>query len=173
LEACPDPIVLVTASSEYQPDRAIIDTALAALAGEAATVIATTAAHSPDSFASPGNARIERWLPHLQILNRASVVVCHGGMGIAQKALTSGVPVCAVPIGRDQFEVAGRVAAERAGTVVLPGELSPATLRRAIAKAAAMRSGAQRIAANFASFGGAARAADAVEALMATSPAMT
>ena len=30
-------------------------------------------------------------------------------MGITQKALAAGVPVCAVPFGRDQFEVARRV----------------------------------------------------------------
>ena len=40
------------------------------------------------------------------ILEIAACVVCHGGMGITQKALAAGVPVCAVPFGRDQPEVA-------------------------------------------------------------------
>ncbi|MCV7070521.1 glycosyltransferase, partial [Mycobacterium rufum] len=40
----------------------------------------------------------------------------HGGMGITQKALARGIPVCAVPFGRDQFEVARRVQVARCGT---------------------------------------------------------
>jgi UDP:flavonoid glycosyltransferase YjiC (YdhE family) len=84
-------------------------------------------------------------------------------MGITQKALAAGVPVCVVPRGRDQFEVAGRVAATGAGTVVMPDQLSPATLREAIREAAGMRPGAQRAAANFAELGGAKTAADALE----------
>lgn len=172
LADCPEPLFLVTTSSEYQPDRGLIDTALAALAQEPGTVVATTGAHDPDSFDAPTNARIERWLPHLQILERSSVVVCHGGMGITQKSLTSGVPVCVVPFGRDQFEVAARVVAERAGTVLLPDQLSPTSLRRAISEAQALRPGAQRLAASFAGHGGPVSAADAVEALRTTSPAM-
>ena len=39
------------------------------------------------------------------------VAVTHGGIGATQKALARGVPVCVVPFGHDQFEVARRVAA--------------------------------------------------------------
>jgi UDP:flavonoid glycosyltransferase YjiC (YdhE family) len=158
------PVVLATASSEFQPDRAIVETTLAAMAG-AGTVVATTAAHEPASFDRPPNARVERWLPHLQLLQHVDVVVCHGGMGITQKALAAGVPVCVVPHGRDQFEVAGRVAAAGAGTVVMPDQLSAAGLRRAIHDAARLRPGAQRVAASFAAQGGAVAAATAVESL--------
>lgn len=165
LANCPDPVVLVTASSEYQPDPAIIETALAALADEPGTAICTTAAHDPSSFDALPKGRIERWLPQLQILERASGVVCHGGMGITQKALAAGVPVCVVPFGRDQFEVARRIATEGAGTVVPPDQLTPANLRRPIAEAATMRSGARRIAASFAAWDAASGAATAVEAL--------
>ena len=64
----------------------------------------------------PANAHVERWLPHSALLARAACVICHGGMGITQKALAAGVPLCVVPFGRDQFEVAARVAAVGAGT---------------------------------------------------------
>ena len=40
----------------------------------------------------------------------------HAGMGATQKALAHGVPVCAVPFGRDQLEVARRVEVAHAGT---------------------------------------------------------
>jgi UDP:flavonoid glycosyltransferase YjiC (YdhE family) len=94
--------------------------------------------------------------------------VCQGGMGLTQKALAVGIPVCVVPFGRDQFDVADRVVASGGGTRVLPWELTPASLGAAIGSAMAMREGAQRIAAAFAGAGGAPAAADAVESLLAT-----
>lgn len=50
-----------------------------------------------------------RFVPHEAVLERAACVVCHGGMGITQKALAAEVPVVVVPFGRDQVETARRV----------------------------------------------------------------
>ena len=58
------------------------------------------------------------------VLDRAVCVVCHAGMGITQKALAHGVPVVAVPFGRDQPEVARRVEVAGAG-VRLPASPIP------------------------------------------------
>jgi UDP:flavonoid glycosyltransferase YjiC (YdhE family) len=49
------------------------------------------------------------------VLDRAACAVTHGGMGATQKALAHGVPVCVVPFGRDQLEVARRVRTAGAG----------------------------------------------------------
>jgi hypothetical protein len=76
--------VLVTTSSESQDDTRLVEVALEALAEE-------------------------RFIPHRPVLGRAACAVTHGGMGATQKALAHGVPVCAVPFGRDQLEVARRV----------------------------------------------------------------
>jgi UDP:flavonoid glycosyltransferase YjiC (YdhE family) len=92
-------------------------------------------------------------------------------MGITQKALAAGVPVCVVPFGRDQFEVAKHVTAAGAGTAVMPDQRTPAALRSAIHQAMTMREGAQRVAAGFARTGGAPAAADALETLVATAAA--
>jgi UDP:flavonoid glycosyltransferase YjiC (YdhE family) len=75
----------------------------------------------------PANARVERFVPHGPILRRAAVT--HGGAGITQKALAAGVPVCAVPFGRDQFEVARPVQVADAGAR-LPAAGSPRGCRR-------------------------------------------
>ena len=48
--------------------------------------------------------RIERFVPHTPVIERASCVVCQAGMGITQKALAHGVPVVVIPFGRDQPE---------------------------------------------------------------------
>lgn len=161
-----DPVVLVAVSSEFQRDDALIAVALEALGSEDVQVIASTAAHDPQKFNIPSSARVERWLPHGAVLDRTACVVCHGGMGITQKALAAGVPVCVVPFGRDQFEVAGRVAAVGAGTRVMPDELTPDKLRAAVREAMGMRAGARRVADAFAQAGGATAAAGELEGLI-------
>jgi acyl-CoA synthetase (AMP-forming)/AMP-acid ligase II len=70
----------------------------------------------PKGVELPHDAHIERFVPHGPILRRAAAVVCHGGMGVTQKALAAGVPVCVVPFGRDQLEVARHVEVAGAGT---------------------------------------------------------
>jgi MGT family glycosyltransferase len=160
------PVVLVSASSELQRDDMLIRTALEALDGEPVRVVVTTAAHDPSRFKAPANARVERWLPHAPVIDKAVTVVCHGGMGIIQKALAGGVPVCVVPFGRDQFEVAKRVAAADAGTIVTPDALDATVLRRAIREAIDKREGPRRIAVSFRRAGGAPAAAGAIESLL-------
>ena len=59
--------------------------------------------------------RVLCFVAHGPILDRAACAITHGGMGATQKALARGVPVCAVPFGRDQFEVARRVEVAGAG----------------------------------------------------------
>jgi MGT family glycosyltransferase len=161
-----DPVVLVTASSEYQRDDALIATALEALRDEDVRVVASTVAHDAAAFDVPAGARVAPWLPHGPLVARAACVVCHGGMGITQRALAAGVPVCVVPFGRDQGEVARRVEATGAGTVVPPQALDAPTLRAAVREAMGMRAGARRVADGFARAGGRAAAADAVESLV-------
>ncbi|HEX8646600.1 MAG TPA: nucleotide disphospho-sugar-binding domain-containing protein [Thermoleophilaceae bacterium] len=166
LEAETRPIVLVTASTAYQRDDKLIATALAALAGEPFAVVATTGALDPAAFQAPANARVEPFLPHRPVLERAACVVCHGGHGITVKALSAGVPVCVVPFGRDQFDVARRVEVADAGVRLHHRRLSPERLRAAVDRAVAKRPGAERVARSFAGAGGPGAAADAVEELV-------
>ena len=169
LEDLEEPLVLVTASSEFQRDAALIEAALEALRSDDIRVVVSTVAHDPERFQASANARVVRWLPHGQLIRNAACVVCHGGMGITQRALAAGVPVCVVPFGRDQAEVAARVTAAGGGTHVPLDALSPASLRTAILQAMTMRAGAQRIADGFARAGGAPAAAEALESLLVTS----
>jgi UDP:flavonoid glycosyltransferase YjiC (YdhE family) len=104
------------------------------------------------------------------LLPRTACVVCHAGQGITQKALAAGVPVVAVPFGRDQFEVARRVEVAGAGVRLPAPRLRADRLRAAVRQARTMRDGAQRVAEGFVAAGGAVAAADALDAL-ATPPA--
>jgi UDP:flavonoid glycosyltransferase YjiC (YdhE family) len=166
LDEAASPLLLVSASSEKQGDDALIDAAVQAFGNSELSVAISTAAHEPRHFAAPTNVRIERWLPHLPIMERAAAVVCHGGMGTTQKALAAGVPVCVVPFGRDQFEVAKLVALSGCGTVVMPDQLNPTNLASAVRTAMTMRPGAARIAEGFSRAGGPGATADAVERLV-------
>jgi len=112
--------------------------------------------------ASP-NATVCRFAPHGPLLDRAVCAVTHGGMGATQKALARGVPVCVVPYGRDQFEVARRAEVAGCGTRLPAKKLSPARLRAKVREAMTMTDGAARVAAGFAATGGVPRGADLFE----------
>jgi MGT family glycosyltransferase len=160
------PIVLVSTSSEYQDDGRLVTTALQALADEDVHVVATMPAATIARTTIPANAHVERFLPHASILARAACAVTHGGAGVTQKALAARVPVCVVPFGRDQLEVARRVEVADAGTRLVARRLSPDRLRAKVRQAMTKRDGAGRVADGFAAAGGPTAAADAVAALL-------
>ena len=160
------PIVLVSISTAYQRDERLISVALEAFADEDVALVATTGAADPAGFDVPPNARVEQFLAHRPLLEKAVCVVCHGGQGTTQKALAAGVPVCAVPFLRDQFDVARRVEVADAGVKLHHNRLNPRRLRAAVRTATGKRAGAERVARGFAAAGGAPAAADAIEELL-------
>ena len=166
LDAVTGDVVLATCSTEFQDDGAIVAAAIDGLAGDDATLIATTAAVDRTTLPTRDRAILVPFAPHAPILARASVTICHGGMGITQRALAAGVPLVVVPWGRDQHEVARRVAECDAGVILSRRKLSPRSMRDAVRAARAKRPGAQRVAAAFAAFGRGRAAADAVEELV-------
>jgi MGT family glycosyltransferase len=166
LEEISRPLVLVTCSTEFQNDGKLVRAALEGLAGEDVEVVVTTAGVDPSSFTPPPNARVERFVPHRPVLERAACVICHGGMGITQKALAAGVPVCVVPFGRDQFDVARHVEVAGAGTRLPASRLRPDRLRAAVREAITKKAGAERIASAFAAAGNPRAAVDALEELL-------
>jgi MGT family glycosyltransferase len=164
LDAVARPLVLVTTSSEFQDDGRLVRTALDALADEDIEVVATMPA-AKLSGGVPANARVERFIPHAPLLRRAACAITHGGAGATQKALAFGVPVCVVPFGRDQLEVARRVEVADAGTRLPAQRLNAERLREQVRLAMTKREGARRVADGYAATGGAFAAADAFEAL--------
>jgi UDP:flavonoid glycosyltransferase YjiC (YdhE family) len=165
LSDMPDRLVLVTCSTELQRDQRLLRVALQALPAAGMSVIATTAAHDPDAFEAPPGSRVVRFVPHDQVLDRAACVICHGGLGITQKALTAAVPVVVVPFGRDQMETARRVEFAKAGVRLSPRRLTPERLADAVRTAIGCREGAQRVSRAYAAAGGATAAAEAIEAI--------
>ena len=86
-----------------------------ALADEPVHVVATLPAGLPSDVTLRPNATVCDLCRH-GLFDHAALAVTHGGIGATQKALARGVPVCVVPFGRDQFEVARRVEVAGSGT---------------------------------------------------------
>jgi MGT family glycosyltransferase len=160
-----DPWVLVTCSTEYQGDESLARAAIEGLRDEPVRVVVTLADAYGADLPTARNARVERFAPHGQVLDRAAAVVCHGGMGIVQKSVVAGVPVAVVPFGRDQPEVARRVVESGAGVKLASRRLTPERLRDAVRQAIAKRAGAEAAGARLRAEGGPERFAGEAEEL--------
>jgi MGT family glycosyltransferase len=109
-------------------------------------------------------------VPQLALMPHMTAVVCHGGHNTVCEALVHGVPLVVAPIRDDQPVIAEQVVRAGAGVRVNFRRVTSDGLRDAITAALgdpALRAGARRVQRSFAAAGGAAAAADRLEALPA------
>jgi UDP:flavonoid glycosyltransferase YjiC (YdhE family) len=131
------PWVLVTLSTVPQAgEMALARAALAALADQPVRVLLTLApGHPRDELGPlPGNARVEGFVPHDLVLERACLIIGHAGHGMVMRALRHGVPMVLVPWGRDQTAVAVRARTLGVAEIVPRGECSTEQLDLAIGR---------------------------------------
>ena len=163
------PLILVSLSTTYQEQEGLIQRILDAVDGLPVHVLATLGhAISPDRFKTPSNTRLAAFAPHSQILPQAALVITHGGHGTVLKALSYGVPVLVLPMGRDQGDVAARVERLGAGKKVSK-KAEPGVIRSAvksILEAPGFREAAKSIAASIEQKNEPARAVVEMEALI-------
>jgi UDP:flavonoid glycosyltransferase YjiC (YdhE family) len=120
------PWALVSLSSQSQDDLPIARASMAGLGHLPVRTLLTAGAHAGADFGPlPANARVERFVPHGPVLERAALMVSHAGHGAVMRALWHAVPMILIPWGRDQGGVATR--AERLGiaAVIPKAELTP------------------------------------------------
>jgi MGT family glycosyltransferase len=73
-------------------------------------ILAVGRAFDPAELGSvPGNLYLSQWVPQLEVLRRADLMVTHGGAGTAKECVLMGVPMVVMPLVRDQFEMARRI----------------------------------------------------------------
>jgi UDP:flavonoid glycosyltransferase YjiC (YdhE family) len=111
------------------------------------------------------NTRVTRFVPHGELLPHATLVVTHAGLGTVMSALSHGVPLMCMPLGRDQFFNAAMVERVGAGRS-LPGDTDVNTLAdalRGMLDDNATRAGAKRMAVVIAGYGGGADAVTEIE----------
>ncbi len=166
-----DPMVLVSLSTFRFPRMArCLQTILDACAGLDAHVVVTTGpVVDPADLRAPANAELHRYLPHAELMPRASLLVGHGGHGTTMQALAHDLPMVLMPMHPmlDQPMVARSVASAGAGRVVRKRATSD-ELRPVIASLLVdgpHRAAARRLGEEIRALPGAPGAADRIEAL--------
>jgi MGT family glycosyltransferase len=163
------PVVLVTQGTLNIDARQLLRPALEALEDVDVTVLATTGG-VPLPFPAPANARVADFVPFDAALDRAGLVISNGGWGGAVATLARGVPLIVAGGDRDKPEVAARVDHSGAGLSLRSGRPSAAKVRAGYDRVTGQpgyRARAQEVAAELAALGGAGRAVDLVEEVLA------
>lgn len=127
-------------------------------------------ADQADTLVDEGATWVTDFAPQRTALRMANVAVTHAGLNTVLDSLACGTPLLALPIAFDQPGVAARVREQGAGLVLSPTWSSTGSIRRALAALLEERSFAEQAAwlgAEAAAAGGAPRAADLIEALVA------
>jgi MGT family glycosyltransferase len=127
-----EPLVLVGMSSTFMDHADVLRRVSAALGKLPVRGLVTTGPSiRPDEIDAPPNVTVVERAPHSEVLRHASAVVTHAGHGTVIKALAAGVPVVAMPLGRDQLDNAARVAHHGAGLRLKP-KAKPEEVARAV-----------------------------------------
>jgi MGT family glycosyltransferase len=165
-----EPLVLVGMSSTYMDHAEVLQRVATALGSLPVRGLVTTGPSIPvDSIDAPANVSVVERAPHSAVLRHASAVVTHAGHGTVIKSLAAGVPVVALPLGRDQLDNAARVSHHGAGLRLKP-KASAGTIARAVRRVVeepSFRSNAGRLADAIAAETARDRAAEELEALAA------
>lgn len=131
------PFVYCTLGTFSNSNAAVFRTLIEALGSLDVDVLLTTGWGVPrDQLGTvPGNVVIEEYVPQAQVLDHASLVVCHGGSGTMLAALSAGLPIVALPQGADQFVNAPCWSRSGAVSVVDPATLDAASVASTVESA--------------------------------------
>jgi MGT family glycosyltransferase len=126
------PLVVVSLSTTYMGQERALGRIIEGLGSLDVRVLVTTGpAIDPASLPVRPNTVLVRSAPHGELFPDAAVVLTHAGMGTVTRALSCGVPLVCLPMGRDQLDVAARVVHAGAGVRLRPGA-RPAAIRAAV-----------------------------------------
>lgn len=155
-------ILYVAFGTAYTDRPHLYAAAANAVAGDDWHVILATggAVELPDL---PGSVEVHERVPQLGVLAHADAFVTHAGMGSSTEALWQGVPMVAIPAAVDQFMNADMLQAIGAGVRLSEQDATPETIRAALGQLQPIG----HLQMEVRQTGGADRAADAVEALIA------
>ena len=168
-----EPLVLVGLSSDYQDQGDLLRRIAAALGTLTVRAVLTTGTGiDPASVKAPANVQVVKAAPHSTVLREAALAITHGGHGVTIKSLAAGVPLVCLPMGRDQLDIAARVAYTGAG-IRLEQRAEPAEIAAAVEHVlgeASYREAAERIATVIAEETLTDRAVAEIEAVLASAP---
>ncbi len=127
--------------------------------------------NKPSDYNLPDTAIVVSFAPHQKLINKASVVITHAGMNTTLGALSSGVPIVAIPITNEQPGIASRIARTGAGEVLRLSNLSVSNLQASIKRVLTEDSyklNAHRLQEAIYRAGGVRRAVDIIEQSIST-----
>jgi MGT family glycosyltransferase len=169
----PDPLILVSFSTTFQNQAAILQRVMDATSGLPVRVLVTLGPTlTPDGFRVPPNVVLTPSAAHAQVFPQTAVVLTHAGHGTVIRALAASIPLVCLPMGRDQPEIAARVVARGAGVRLSP-KATVRQVRQAVQRVLAdtrFREAAQRLARAIAEEVEQSRAVDLLEELAAPTP---
>lgn len=164
------PVLLVSMGSfSYEHQQQFVRTCLEAFAGTPWHVVISVGTKvDVDKLGPvPENFELLRWVPQLQVLERAAAFVTHAGANSVMEAMYFGTPVVAVPHTPEQRLIAARVAELGLGVHVPEEEVTAERLRAAVAGLAAdekVRGQVELIRGEMRAVDGPSLAADVIEA---------
>lgn len=168
------PVVYVTQGTWATGAEQLIVPTLKALAREDVLVIATTGGRSVEALGLekiPDNARLERFIPHHDLLPHISLMITNAGYGGVQQALAHGVPLIAAGNTEEKPEICNRVEWSGVGLNLKTKSPKPSQIQKAVKKVLTnprYQEKARQIQADFARHQAAGAAADLLEQLAHT-----
>lgn len=171
------PLVHVSEGTMHAGRPLVLRAAARGLANLPLQVVMTSGKERDPSSLNLGpiapNVRIERWVPHSDLLPRTDVMVTTGGGSTVVAGVQAGVPMVVVPTQWDKPENAQRVVEAGVGLRLAPRHCTPQRLRAAVERILgddSFRENARRMGATFARYGGPEQAARLIENLLGPRP---
>jgi MGT family glycosyltransferase len=162
------PLIVVTLGTTYMSHEAVLSEIAHALDPAAYRVLVLTGSElAPEEISAPVGVEVRGFVPHAAVLPQAALAITHAGTGTLLVAFAAGVPVIAVPLGRDQPANARRIVELGLGFSLDPGA-TPAEIRTLVARAladGAMRARVAAFAEAIRVYDGGSRAIEALESL--------
>jgi hypothetical protein len=113
------PRVLISFSTTFMEQLGPLRQAILAVSElDVIATVTTGPAILPSELPEAPNVEVIKWASHAEILPQVTAAIVHAGHSSVSKALSFGVPLLCIPLGRDQHYIAERVAHAGAGLVV-------------------------------------------------------
>jgi len=131
------PLILCALGSQchrYHYSRRVLRAVAGALAGLTGyqAVIATGRDLDPREFEGSPNVLAVNWMPQTELLQKAVLMISHGGLASVKECVYFGVPVIVFPLTRDQPGNGARVVYHGLGAMAAPRSATPEGVRALI-----------------------------------------
>ena len=166
-EGTESPVIYVSLGTLFNADAAFFRECFEAFRHMDARVIMSIGSNVSEASLGPPpqNVTVQPYVAQLDVLQRASVFVSHGGMNSVSESLYYGVPLVVIPQMSEQELVGRRVEGLGAGLYLAKAKATAASLRESVERVLAderFRQQAAVVRESFLTAGGVTRAADAI-----------